>query len=210
MMSYKNGTRNPKHGTRNIKPGKLIIFAAPSGSGKTSIVKFLIERIDNLHFSVSATNRPIRQNETDGKDYYFLSTEAFKEKIRENAFVEWEEVYDGRFYGTLKSSVDTMLNAGKNVIFDVDVMGALNLKTTYSKQALAVFVKPPSLETLEYRLHKRKTDSSEDIRHRVNKAEWEMNFAPEFDVIVVNDKLEQACRESLQKVMEFLNHTQNT
>ncbi|MDA3819037.1 MAG: guanylate kinase [Candidatus Delongbacteria bacterium] len=185
--------------------GKLIIFAAPSGSGKTSIVKFLIERIDNQHFSVSATNRPIRKNETDGKDYYFLSTEAFEEKIRDKAFVEWEEVYDGRFYGTLKSSVDNMLNAGKNVIFDVDVKGALNLKSTYGTQALSVFVKPPSLETLEHRLHKRKTDSSEDIKRRTNKAEWEMNFAPEFDVIVVNDKLEQACRESLQKVKEFLN-----
>ncbi|MGC9331816.1 MAG: guanylate kinase [Bacteroidales bacterium] len=184
--------------------GKLIIFAAPSGSGKTSIVKFLIERIDNLHFSVSATNRPIRKNEIDGKDYHFLSTEEFKIKIREQAFVEWEEVYKGRYYGTLKSSVDNMLNAGKNVIFDVDVMGALNLKSTYGKQALSVFVKPPSLETLKHRLQKRKTDSPEDIQHRINKAEWEMKFAPKFDVIVVNNKLEQACRESLQKVQEFL------
>ncbi len=186
--------------------GKLIIIAAPSGAGKTSIVKYLLGRIDNLHFSVSATNRPIRKNETDRKDYHFLSTEAFKEKINKGAFVEWEEVYDGRFYGTLKSSVDNMLNAGKNVIFDVDVMGALNLKSTYGNQALSVFVRPPSLNALTQRLHKRKTDSSEDIQNRINKAEWEMQFANEFDVIIVNDKLERAQQESLQKVMAFINH----
>lgn len=185
--------------------GKLIIIAAPSGAGKTSIVKYLLKQIDNLHFSVSATNRPIRNNETDGKDYHFLSTEAFKEKINKGAFVEWEEVYNGRFYGTLKSSVDNMLQSGKNIIFDVDVMGALSLKSSYGNQALAVFVKPPSLHALEQRLHKRKTDSSEDIQNRIDKAEWEINFAPKFDIIIINNDLKHAQKESLQKVKSFLN-----
>ncbi len=189
----------------NNMAGKLIIIAAPSGAGKTSIVKYLLKQIDNLHFSVSATNRPIRNNETDGKDYHFLSTEAFKEKINKGAFVEWEEVYNGRFYGTLKSSVDNMLQSGKNIIFDVDVMGALSLKSSYGNQALAVFVKPPSLHALEQRLHKRKTDSSEDIQNRIDKAEWEINFAPKFDIIIINNDLKHAQKESLQKVKSFLN-----
>ncbi|MGM0650828.1 MAG: guanylate kinase [Bacteroidota bacterium] len=194
-----------KHGTRNTEHGKLIIFSAPSGAGKTSIVQYMIEQIENLHFSVSATNRSKRRNETDGKDYHFLSSEKFKQKIKDKAFIEWEEVYDGRYYGTLKSSVDELLNEGKHVIFDVDVVGALTLKKTYGKQALAVFVKPPSLETLSRRLNQRKTDSEADIRTRIRKAGWEMKFAGKFDVVIINDDLNRARQESLEKVKAFLN-----
>ncbi|MFO7878647.1 MAG: guanylate kinase [Bacteroidota bacterium] len=184
---------------------KLIILSAPSGAGKTSIVKYLLKKTDKLKFSVSATNREPRAGETDGVDYHFLSTKEFKQKIDENAFVEWEEVYDGRFYGTLKSAVNDELKEGNHVIFDVDVIGGLNIKKEYGDQALAVFIKPPSPATLAERLRKRQSESERDIAKRLEKAEYELSFSDKFDLIIVNDDLERARKKCLEEVQEFLN-----
>ncbi|HKK68370.1 MAG TPA: guanylate kinase [Bacteroidales bacterium] len=185
--------------------GKLIILSAPSGSGKTSIVRYLMKQFDNLRFSVSATNRPMRAGETDGVDYHFLSTGDFKQKIQENKFVEWEEVYNGRFYGTLITAVDDVISEGGHVVFDVDVVGGLNIKKAYGNQAIAIFIKPPSLEALADRLRKRESDSPEDIADRLEKAEWEMGFAGKFDHIIVNDRLQEARDECLHLVENFIN-----
>lgn len=185
--------------------GKLIIFSAPSGSGKSTIVQYLIAHCNvNFTFSVSATSRAPRGTEQHGVAYYFISTDEFRKKIEENAFVEYEEVYPDCFYGTLKSEVDKALAEGKTLLFDVDVKGGLNIKRQYGNRALAIFIQPPSVDELRRRLVARATDSSEMVEQRVNKAEWEMQFASQFDVIIVNDNLEKAKIEATKIVMDFL------
>jgi len=187
-----------------MKQGKIVIFSAPSGSGKTTLVNWLLRQGLNLHFSISATSRPPRSTETDGKDYYFLSAEDFRKKISENAFLEWEEVYADKFYGTLKSEVTRILSEGRNVLFDVDVKGGINIKKHYGEQALSVFVQPPSIEVLRQRLEFRGTDNAEVIRERLEKAAYELTFAPQFDSLVINNDLETAKQECLKKVQAFL------
>ncbi|HBL74170.1 MAG: guanylate kinase [Bacteroidetes bacterium GWF2_42_66] len=184
--------------------GKLIIFSAPSGAGKTTIVKHLLTGGFDLEFSISATSRGKRHTEADGKDYYFLTQEEFQKKVEAGEFLEWEEVYAGTRYGTLKSEVERIRNNGKHVIFDVDVIGGLNIKKFYGNEALAIFVQPPSIEELRKRLVARSTDSPEVIEKRVQKAEYELSFAPKFDVIIINENLEQAFAEAEQIVKEFL------
>lgn len=185
--------------------GKLIIFSAPSGSGKTTIVKQLLKDDKyNLCFSVSATSRQPRHTETHAKDYYFLSPEEFRAKIEEDAFLEWEEVYADKYYGTLKSEVDRLLDEGKNVVFDVDVVGGLNIKKFYGDKALAVFVQPPSVEELEKRLVGRATDSAETIKTRIEKAAFELSFADKFDVLIVNDVLEEAIQKTENVLSDYL------
>lgn len=184
--------------------GKLIIFSAPSGAGKTTIVKHLLQQNLGLEFSISATSRGMRHTETDGKDYYFLSSDEFRKKIENNEFLEWEEVYAGTYYGTLKSEVERIRNNGKHVIFDVDVIGGCNIKKYYGDEALAIFVQPPSVEELQNRLVCRSTDAPEVIEKRVAKAEYELTFANKFDVIVVNDELDKACMKAEQLVLEFI------
>lgn len=185
--------------------GKLVVFSAPSGSGKTTIVKYLLEQEElNLGFSISATSREVRGQEIEGKDYYFISTEDFKNKIDKDEFVEWEEVYANNFYGTLKSEVERIWKSGKHVIFDIDVVGGLRIKRKFPDKTLAVFVQPPSLEVMEERLRNRKTDSEEKIIERVKKAERELKFANDFDAILVNDNLEVAKKEAYQLVSNFI------
>jgi guanylate kinase len=184
--------------------GKCIIISAPSGAGKTSIVRYLLEQDLGLAFSVSATNRKPRVNEESGTDYHFLSTEEFEERIKNEAFVEWEEVYKGHYYGTLRSEVERIWADGKTVIFDVDVVGGLNLKKFFKEKALAVFVKAPDLTALETRLRSRRTESEEQLAIRLAKAGNEMKSAPEFDVILVNNELSEACHTAQELVTEFL------
>lgn len=184
--------------------GKLIIFSAPSGAGKTTIVKRLLEINLNLEFSVSATSREARKNEVDGKDYYFLSPEEFQQKIDNNKFLEWEEVYPGTSYGTLKNEVERIRNLGKNVIFDVDVVGGLNIKKVYEDEALAIFVQPPTVEELEKRLRLRSTETEEKIKVRLAKAKHELSYASQFDVIIVNDNLEKAVKEAEKTIHDFI------
>jgi len=184
--------------------GKLIIFSAPSGAGKTTIVRHLLKKNLNLEFSVSATSRAPRHNETHGKDYYFLSAEEFKKKITNGEFLEWEEVYKGVYYGSLKSEVERIRNHGKNVIFDVDVVGGLDIKKIYGDEALAIFVQPPSVDELRIRLQNRSTETEEKIQMRIAKAEQELSFASEFDVIITNNDLTQACKEAENLIRDFL------
>ncbi|MCR9171423.1 MAG: guanylate kinase [bacterium] len=184
--------------------GKCIIFSAPSGAGKTTIVHNLLSRDLGLEFSVSACSRDPRPNEVDGKDYYFLGVEGFKEKIESDAFVEWEEVYSNNFYGTLKSEMERIWSQGKTVIFDVDVIGGLNLKKQFQESALAIFVKPPSYEELEKRLRGRSTETEEKINQRMEKATKELAFSKEFDNVLVNDDLDVACDQAASLVREFL------
>ena len=172
--------------------GKLIIFSAPSGSGKSTIINYLLKQGLNLQFSISATSRPPRGTEQDGVEYFFLSPEEFKKRIANDEFVEYEEVYPDRFYGTLKSQVEKQLAEGQNIIFDVDVVGGCNIKRFYGDRALSVFIQPPSIEELRKRLEGRGTDSPETINSRIAKAEFELSYAPKFDLIVVNDELEKA------------------
>jgi guanylate kinase len=190
----------------NKKKGKLIVFSAPSGSGKTTIVRHLlgIEKL-NLEFSISATSRDKRGEEIDGKDYYFLSAKAFKNKIKNDEFLEWEEVYRDNFYGTLKTEVERIWAKGKNVIFDIDVSGGLRIKRKFPDETLALFVKPPSIDELKIRLKKRKTESEDKINMRVAKASAELATAPLFDTIIVNDDLEKALAEAEEKVNGFIN-----
>lgn len=177
--------------------GKAIIFSAPSGSGKTTIVKHLLEKNSDLGFSISASTRDRRgRTETNGKDYYFLTPEEFKRKIDNNEFVEWEEVYEGNFYGTLKSEIDRVWQSGKNVIFDVDVKGGLNLKKYFGDRALAIFVKVPSIEVLKERLHDRGTETPESLSRRLFKAQFEMSFSDKFDVVLVNENLDKSLAEA--------------
>lgn len=184
--------------------GKLIIFSAPSGAGKTTIVRHLLKQDLNLEFSVSATSRAPRYNETHGKDYYFLTEKEFKLKVEKNEFLEWEEVYKGTCYGTLKSEVERICNQGKNVIFDVDVVGGLNIKKFYGKRALSVFVQPPSVEELRRRLQNRSTETEEKIQLRIAKADHELGFANEFDMVITNNDLMLACKEAEESIREFL------
>lgn len=185
--------------------GKLIIFSAPSGSGKSTIIESLMAHKElNLHFSVSATNRPPRGKEQNGVEYFFLTTEEFQKKNAEHDFVEHEEVYPGRFYGTLKSQVEKQLSAGENVVFDIDVKGGCNVKKMYGERALSLFIQPPSLSELRRRLMGRGTDSQEMIEKRLAKAEYELSFASRFDKVIVNDKLEKAENEVLTVVSDFL------
>jgi len=184
--------------------GKLFIFSAPSGSGKTTIVQHLLQKKLNLEFSISATSRPKRDNETHEKDYYFLSADEFRKKISNNEFIEWEEVYVNRFYGTLKSELERIWSKGKHVIFDVDVVGGVNLKKSYPKRALSIFIMPPSIDELENRLKSRSTDSLEDIKTRVEKATQELKYADQFDLIIVNDNLEQAVNQATEAIKKFI------
>lgn len=187
------------------KQGKLIVFSAPSGSGKTTIVHHLLEQKElNLGFSVSATSRPRRAQEEHGRDYYFLSKEAFEKHIKNNDFLEWEEVYKDNYYGTLQAEVERIWKEGKAVIFDIDVVGGLRIKNKYPENTLAIFVQPPSLEVMEQRLRNRKTESEEKILERLNKAEKELKFATDFDVILINDDLETAKKGAIRLVETFL------
>jgi guanylate kinase len=179
--------------------GKAIIFSAPSGSGKTTIVKHLVEKNPDLGFSISASTRDKRgRTEAHGKDYYFLTPEEFKKKIDGNEFVEWEEVYEGNFYGTLKSEIERVWNSGKNVIFDVDVKGGINLKNYFGGRALAIFVKVPSMEVLKERLHDRGTESEESLSRRLFKANFEMTFQDKFDKVLINENLEHSLQQAQQ------------
>ena len=189
-----------------MKKGKLIIFSAPSGSGKSTIVQWLMKEHPELrlYFSISCTSRAPRGTEQNGVEYFFLTPEEFREKIQNDEFVEYEEVYENRFYGTLKSQVEKQLNAGQNVVFDVDVKGGVNIKKFYGDDALSVFIQPPSIEELRKRLVGRATDSPEAIEERLAKASYELTFANQFDTIVVNDDLEMAKNETLHQVNAFL------
>jgi guanylate kinase len=185
--------------------GRVIILSAPSGSGKSTIMRFLLSQCPSLQFSISATNRPPRGEEQHGVDYFFISPEEFQAKIEAGEFLEYEEVYSGRFYGTLKSEVERIRQEGGNVIFDIDVVGGCNLKEIYGDEALSIFICPPDMNTLRQRLINRGTDSAEVIEDRLNKAEWEMGFRPRFDVCIINDDLEEAQKQTLKTVLKVMN-----
>ncbi|MEN8223878.1 MAG: guanylate kinase [Bacteroidota bacterium] len=185
--------------------GKLVIFSAPSGAGKTTIVHAMLDAGLGLEFSISACSRPKRNNETDGRDYYFLGPDIFKERIEEEAFLEWEEVYKDHYYGTLRSELDRIWAKGRHVIFDVDVYGGLNIKSQFGSKALAIFVMPPSIEILEARLRGRSTDSEESIQKRMDKARHEITKASHFDTIIINDDLDIAIRSTQEVITAFLN-----
>ena len=192
-----------------MQQGKLLVFSAPSGSGKTTIVRHLLEQEElNLEFSISATSRKKRGEEEDGKDYYFLDAKTFKSKIKNDEFLEWEEVYRDNFYGTLKTEVERIWALGKNVIFDIDVSGGLRIKRKYPEQTLAIFVKPPSIDELKIRLKKRKTESEDKINMRVAKASAELATAPLFDEVVVNESLDTALEDAYNLVSNFLESSQ--
>lgn len=184
--------------------GKMIVVSAPSGSGKTTIVKAMLDSELKLEFSVSACSRAPRANETHGKDYYFLTVDDFRKKIEEDAFVEWEEVYPGSYYGTLKTEVERIWNKGNHVVFDVDVIGGLNIKKQYAAQCLALFIQPPSVAELEKRLRGRSTDSEETIKKRLAKAEYELTFAGQFDKVIINDVLDDAINETFKTIAGFI------
>jgi len=184
--------------------GKLIIVSAPSGAGKTSIVRFLLEQMPDLQFSVSATTRERREHEVEGKDYYYFSVDEFKAHIAQEDFLEWQEVYVNQFYGTLKSEVNRIWDEGHSVIFDVDVLGGLNIKKYYGEQALSVFIKPPTLEELARRLQNRGTEDAASLQKRLDKAEYELSFANQFDAVVLNDDLHTAQVEMVDLVRNFL------
>ena len=184
--------------------GKLIIFSAPSGSGKSTIINYLLQQSLRLRFSISATSRAPRGTEKNGVEYYFLTPAEFKARIAKGDFLEYEEVYTDKFYGTLKSEVERILNEGDNVIFDVDVVGGCNIKRFYGDRALSVFIQPPSIEELRKRLVGRGTDTPEVIESRIAKAEYELSFADKFDTVVINDNLETAKAKALQVIQAFL------
>ncbi len=187
--------------------GKLLIFSAPSGSGKSTIVQWLMKEHPELrlYFSISATSRAPRGTEKDGVEYFFLTPEEFRKRIENDEFLEYEEVYQDRFYGTLKAQVERQLAEGQNVVFDVDVKGGVNIKKFYGEQALSLFIQPPSVEELRRRLVGRATDSAEAIENRLAKASYELTFAPQFDQVIVNDDLEKAKQETLKTIEQFLN-----
>lgn len=185
--------------------GKLIIFSAPSGSGKSTIINYLLTQHLNLAFSISATSRAPRGTEQHGVEYFFLTPDEFRRRIAAGDFLEYEEVYPDRFYGTLKEQVERQLADGQNVVFDVDVVGGCNIKQFYGERALSVFIQPPSVEELRKRLVGRGTDAPEVIESRIAKAEYELSFAPKFDTVIVNDDLETAKAEALKVIQDFLN-----
>jgi guanylate kinase len=187
-----------------MKSGKLIIFSAPSGSGKSTIINAVLQKEFNLEFSISATSRAPRGDEKHGKEYYFLSTEEFRQKIKNDDLLEWEEVYPGTFYGTLKSEITRITAKGNNIIFDLDVVGGLNIKKMYGEEALSIFIQPPSLDILEKRLTSRGTDSPEKISERLAKAEEELSYADKFDTVIVNDDLNKAVRLTEEALRNFL------
>lgn len=184
--------------------GKLIVFSAPSGSGKSTIIDYLLSQGLDLSFSVSATSRAPRGTEKDGEDYFFLTPEDFRRRIDNGDFLEYQEVYKDKFYGTLRSEVDRILQKGENVVFDVDVVGGCNIKKIYGSRALSIFIQPPSIEELRHRLEKRGTDSLEVIESRIAKAQYEMSFAPKFDCVIVNNDLGKAENEALEIVQSFI------
>ena len=188
----------------NRNMAKVIIFSAPSGSGKSTIINYLMAQNLNLHFSISATSRPPRGTEKNGVEYFFLSPEEFKTLIAKGEFLEYEEVYKDRFYGTLKSQVDAQLERGENVVCDVDVLGGQNIKAYYGDKALSLFIQPPSIEVLKQRLESRGTDAPEVIKDRLARAEFELSYADKFDKVVVNDNLEDAQSETLSLIKNFL------
>ena len=183
---------------------KMLIFSAPSGGGKTTIVKAVLKQFPELAFSVSTTSRPQRPNEINGVDYYFISTEEFRKKIANEEFIEWQEVYPGIYYGTLKSELERIWALGKNPVFDIDVKGALNLKNIFQSESLTIFIQPPSLQILEQRLRNRGTETEESLARRLGKAAYELTFATYFDAVIVNDQLQQAIQEAIQLVADFL------
>ncbi len=185
--------------------GKLVIFSAPSGAGKTTIIHQIInEKEFNLAFSISATTRKPRPGERNGVDYYFLTVEEFKKKIENNEFVEWVEVYPGQYYGTLKSEIERLWAMGKNVVFDVDVIGGLRIKSQYPDKSLAIFIKPPSIEELKRRLEKRGTETPQSLEKRIERAKFELTLADKFDVVIVNDDLQKAVEETKRILRQFL------
>lgn len=184
----------------------MVIFSAPSGAGKTTIVRRMMQHFSNLSFSVSATTRDPRSGEKNEEDYYFLTTEEFRQKVERDEFVEYEQVYHKQFYGTLRSEVERLWKAGKHVVFDVDVVGGLNIKKHYKEKALAIFIMPPSTDILEQRLYKRAKDDERSIRLRLSKAKQELTYAHQFDYVVVNDILEEAVEETKCLIQNFLNH----
>ena len=188
------------------KKGKLLIFSAPSGSGKSTIINWLMQEHPelNMRFSISCTSRPPRGQEQNGVEYFFLTPEEFREKIQRDEFVEYEEVYADRYYGTLKSQVEKQLEAGENVVFDVDVHGAVNIKKAYGEQALSLFIQPPSVEELRRRLTGRGTEKEEEIEKRIARAEYELSFADKFDTVIINDELDVAKRETLSVINHFI------
>ena len=190
--------------SQNINEGKVIIFSAPSGAGKTTIVRALLDSLSELSFSISACSRDPRGQEVNGKDYHFIGIEGFKNKIKNNEFVEWEEVYQDHFYGTLNSELIRIWNVNKTVVFDVDVKGGMSLKKKFGKKALAIFVMPPSLMVLEERLRNRNTDSEQKIQQRLEKAEQEISLSSGFDVILKNDQLDNAISDAKAIVNQFL------
>ncbi len=187
-----------------MKQGKLIIFSAPSGSGKSTIISAVLQKEFNLEFSISATSRAPRGEEKNGKEYYFLSTQEFQEKIKNDELIEWEEVYPGTYYGTLKSEVERITAKGSNIIFDLDVIGGLNIKKLYGSKALAIFIQPPSLEELKRRLTNRGTDSPEKIAERLAKAEEELSYADRFDTVIINDDLNKSVVLTEKALANFL------
>lgn len=187
------------------KQGVIIVFSAPSGTGKSTIINWLMAHGElNLAFSISCTSRQPRGTERDGVEYFFVSPEEFRRRIEADEFIEYEEVYQDRFYGTLKSQVDSQLAAGQNVVLDIDVKGASNVKRVYGDRALTLFIQPPSIQALRQRLEARATDAPEVIDQRIARAEFELTFAPKFDRVVVNDRLEQAEEEALRIVKAFV------
>ena len=184
--------------------GKLIVISAPSGAGKTSIVHFLLEQIEALSFSVSACSRARRENEKDGIDYHFLAMEEFQQKIKKGDFLEWEEVYKNQYYGTLKSEVERIWRKGKTVIFDLDVIGGINIKKQYPNKCLSIFIMPPSLAVLEERLQKRGSESVDSLQKRIAKAEREIAKSEEFDKVILNDDFSMACRHTMKVIQKFI------
>ena len=183
---------------------KVLIFSAPSGSGKSTLINYLMQQGLNLHFSISATSRPPRGTEQNGVEYFFLTPDEFRAHIAAGDFLEYQEVYENRFYGTLQQQVDNQLAEGQHVVCDVDVLGALNIKRHYGEQALSLFIQPPSIEALRQRLEQRGTDAPEVIEQRIARAAFELSYAPQFDKVIVSDQLETACCEVLQAVKDFL------
>jgi guanylate kinase len=185
--------------------GKLIVISAPSGAGKTSIVHQLLKDMPELAFSVSASSRESRENEVHGKDYYFLGVEGFQKKIKEDAFLEWEQVYKNQYYGTLKSEIERIWSEGKTIIFDVDVVGGLNIKKQYPKECLSIFIMPPSIEVLAERLIGRGSESDESVKKRLDKAEEEISKNKKFDTIIFNDDFKTACEQTKEIITNFIN-----